>query len=331
MLNDYNFRPLVDYISKHNKDLFDFLGKYSIRTVPLGDYVYDETNEIIFIHEFSELTPFKEKLGKNTFIFSFDYSKLNKHKFYYCIYLFQLMLNPTQISNIDKINTKYLFSCASRNFNNYRPGKIFNYLKLKDKDYFNKILFTKFQLETPFEMYYFNELVDPELYKYAKQIEREYYTWPMVSKDGPTSLTQSLWSFDLNVYRDSLFHIIAETSVELPYISEKTYKIFNAGQIPIMSGPKGAIGHLRNLGFDVFDDIVDHSYDNIDDWKTRILTMHESLDKLITQDHEKIKFDTYQRRLYNQKRLTSIELQQLVFDPIVTRLKEHFQGEKHGR
>jgi hypothetical protein len=176
-------------------------------------------------------------------------------------------------------------------------------------------------------MYYYNEYEDPELYQLAKQIESEYYTWPLATERGPNSLVRSLWTFDLDVYKDSLFHIVAETLVESPYISEKTYKIINAGQIPIMCGPKGAIQHLRNLGFDVFDDIVDHSYDNIDNWKLRITTMHKSLDKISMLNHEQIKFDTYQRRLYNQQRLTSIELQQLIFKPIITQLKQYLQGE----
>jgi hypothetical protein len=194
-------------------------------------------------------------------------------------------------------------------------------VKLKEKSYYDQILISKFKLDSPFELYYEK---DTDFYSFAKQIEQEYYTWPTVETD----LVAALWTFDLPVYQESLFHIVAETTVEELYLSEKTYKVFNAGQIPILCARKGAVQHLRDLGFDMFDDIIDHNYyDQVDDWQLRILQMHEVLDQLAVLDHEQIKFATYKRRLYNQQRLISTDLQKLIFTPIVTQLKQHFQGD----
>ena len=55
------------------------------------------------------------------------------------------------------------------------------------------------------------------------------------------------------------------------FYTEKTDKCFSMGQIPVFLSKKGYVSVLRNVyGFDVFDDLVDHSYDNIDDPMARI-------------------------------------------------------------
>jgi hypothetical protein len=325
-VDDFNFLPLVQYIKNYDKDLFKIIKK--AKCLPVDDYIYSSTEDIIFLYQFSGKLHLPEKLDSNVFIFTFDTEFVTQPKnniFYYCIYLFMWALVPSNIRDISLIKTNYLFCCASRNFNNYRPGKIFNYLKLKEKSYYDQILISKFKLDSPFGLYYYEK--DTDFYSFVKQIEQEYYTWPTVETD----LVDALWTFNLPIYNESLFHIVAETTVEDLYLSEKTYKVLNAGQIPILCARKGAVQLLRNLGFDVFDDIVDHNYyDNIEDWQLRIIQMHKVLDHLATLNHEQIKFETYQRRLYNQQRLMSVEIQKLVFDPIITQLKQHFQGEEHG-
>ena len=55
------------------------------------------------------------------------------------------------------------------------------------------------------------------------------------------------------------------------FYTEKTDKCFLMDQIPVFLAKKGYVSALRNIyGFDVFDDIIDHSYDNIDDPFDRI-------------------------------------------------------------
>lgn len=55
------------------------------------------------------------------------------------------------------------------------------------------------------------------------------------------------------------------------FYTEKTDKCFYMGQIPVFLAKKGYATMLRDVyGFDIFDDIVDHSYDNIVDPMARI-------------------------------------------------------------
>lgn len=63
---------------------------------------------------------------------------------------------------------------------------------------------------------------------------------------------------------DFLFDVCAETYSTENYIglTEKSIKPFLWGYIPLIYGPPGTYQYLKNLGFDVFDNIVDTSFDN---------------------------------------------------------------------
>jgi hypothetical protein len=54
------------------------------------------------------------------------------------------------------------------------------------------------------------------------------------------------------------------------FYTEKTDKCFYMEQVPLFLAKTGYVGFLRKLGFDLFDDIVDHSYDDVKDPYMRI-------------------------------------------------------------
>lgn len=83
------------------------------------------------------------------------------------------------------------------------------------------------------------------------------------------------WQRLLPIYSNCDVNIVTETQyTECPgIISEKTLMAFLALQVPIVIGYRGIINHCRQLGFDMFDDIVDNSFDQFDDhnrWKQAI-------------------------------------------------------------
>jgi hypothetical protein len=85
-------------------------------------------------------------------------------------------------------------------------------------------------------------------------------------------------------YENSFVEIVSESSFDAPgyMLTEKTMHVFYGCNFPILLSGCGAVQHLREVGFDMFDDIVDHGYDNmanpIDriayaiDWNERLLT-----------------------------------------------------------
>ena len=87
-----------------------------------------------------------------------------------------------------------------------------------------------------------------------------------------------------NMYQDSFVEIVSESSFTPScfMLTEKTAHSFHGCNFPIILSGSGAVAHLRELGLDVFDDIVDHSYDLISNPFDRIVTAIESNRRLLT-------------------------------------------------
>jgi hypothetical protein len=66
---------------------------------------------------------------------------------------------------------------------------------------------------------------------------------------------------------DTKFSIVIETHYERSdsiCFSEKTLRVLQLPRPWVLFGASGSIQKLRDMGFDVFDDFVDHSYDSVD-------------------------------------------------------------------
>ena len=304
--NEYNNMVIDNTLN----DLFKKALEFNITHVVLFDYhgwpvVPDNLNQ----------NPIK------TIALSYDFNLFNSpgnNSFYYPNWLF-FMRN---IKSNRQLTVTYPISCAGRNFNNGRIGKIYNYQKLKNKKYFNQILFTKWR---NFDFEYFSvptEKQDPEFYSELNEFLLEYNTWPECD-DTTSSLLNSMQTLDLDIYNKSLFHLVAESRVTESLLSEKTYKTFASRQIPIFCAAQGTVAHLRALGFDMFDDIINHNkYDTISDWKQRILSMHNVLDEIINLNHNELLEITKQRREYNFNQLASLTIDQQIYSPIIDALLE---------
>ena len=117
----------------------------------------------------------------------------------------------------------------------------------------------------------------------------------------------------INYYRETFVEIITETScVERCFnLTEKTLNSIYGKSFPILISSPGVVAFLRTMGMDVFDDIVDHSYDTIENpidrinqavaSNTALLTDNAKTKQLWkTNEHRFIKnIDFAKTRLYN--------------------------------
>lgn len=101
------------------------------------------------------------------------------------------------------------------------------------------------------------------------------------------------------VYSESAVNIVTETlyDPEPGLFSEKTIHALAAQQIPIVIGSRGLVAGIRKHGFDMFDDIVDNSYDDLPN-ETRLSTALESNRDLIMG---RIDLSPYHERLCAQR------------------------------
>lgn len=85
-------------------------------------------------------------------------------------------------------------------------------------------------------------------------------------------------------YRNSFVEIVSESSFCAPgfHVTEKTANAFYGCNFPIVLGGVGIVQHLRDLGLDVYDDVVDHSYDAVANPFDRILQAIDGNMRLLT-------------------------------------------------
>jgi hypothetical protein len=135
--------------------------------------------------------------------------------------------------------------------------------------------------------------------------------------DGPTfSDSNSFWSvYDtINpLFRTCAINIVAETSSQSDanawnsiFVTEKTFKAFGMLQIPIWWAVPGVVNCVRNMGFDLFDDIIDHGYDNEHDESKRLDLLIAELKKLEALDPFQLRIDLRSRLEENFKKLDTM-------------------------
>lgn len=199
---------------------------------------------------------------------------------------------------------QYRLSCLNRVS---RYHRIENFIKLKRKSYFDQLLFTMLY---SYDRQTVRRHTSPRFYN--KAIVAEFETLipaelPNTEFDGHT--------IALPGFYNSYINFVTETSVydDTIFISEKTWKPFMSGQPAIWLSNPGTVKFLRDIGLDVFDDILyNHTYDSEVDLNARIDQLHEIIDKLMTIDIESIWADTLARRQANIDLLYSNELETLL-------------------
>lgn len=88
-------------------------------------------------------------------------------------------------------------------------------------------------------------------------------------------------------YQNSFVEIVTESSFASPgyLLTEKTMNSIYGCNFPIMIAGAGAVAHLREIGFDLFDDLIDHSYDHIENPFDRIVhAVDQNLNMLTNAD-----------------------------------------------
>ena len=111
------------------------------------------------------------------------------------------------------------------------------------------------------------------------------------------SLEESNYNFagELMVddYKNSYINITTESEYfgEQVHVTEKSIKPFFLSQLPMFVASSNHVKHLRkNLNLDLFDDFVDHSYDNEKDDTIRLKIIMEECIRLSEMENEIIQF-----------------------------------------
>lgn len=117
-------------------------------------------------------------------------------------------------------------------------------------------------------------------------------------------------SIDHPAFRNSWVNLVVETTVnpQVGLLSEKTFKPIASGQLFVLLGSPGSVEYLRDAGFDLFDDLIDHSYDTVLDLRQRIKMIVDQLDHLVQLDLDSIGPTLFDRFRANKDILVKLTL-----------------------
>jgi hypothetical protein len=132
---------------------------------------------------------------------------------------------------------------------------------------------------------------------------------------SPLIETENRFSSTEDLIRNSYINLVSESTCESFddkfFITEKSIKPFVLQQIPLFLGPRKIVSHYRDYGFDVFDDLINHSYDNVDDLNIKTNLIYNELNNIMKLNLKELFLKINNRllnnyNLYNEM-ITNIE------------------------
>lgn len=117
-------------------------------------------------------------------------------------------------------------------------------------------------------------------------------------------------------FEDSYLNIILETHLDVDqsdgvFLTEKTFKPIKNSQIFIIFGAQGSIDQLRTMGYDVFDHVINHSYDRISNNTQRWDRACQEFERLMAIDLHRIYLDCRRGLEHNQRLFLSSKADRL--------------------
>ena len=237
------------------------------------------------------------------FIKKFDRKKIT---YFICGYLHWRMLNSKINKFLDWFTTSVYF------YKNVQPTKLFelNPYLVKPKMFDALLGRKKPHRDQAYEFLKSNDLADQGVVTYVndymvKFIEQDSEQWRWQA-DGIDDLGFQIADKDftvdivkyhgynmsisqiipIEIYNETAYSLVCETNFDnqFVFITEKTIKPILARRLFITLGNQYHLAALRRLGFQTFGDIIDESYDTIENPQERHAAALEQLKYLCTQD-----------------------------------------------
>jgi hypothetical protein len=129
------------------------------------------------------------------------------------------------------------------------------------------------------------------------------YACPLLLPND-TAQTDLAMGINHPIYGQTAVNLVTETSVDVPFISEKTCKPFMARQIPIVVAAPGISQFLQDIGLDMFGDLVPwHTWDQQANSVVRVGMIAEFVDQwirggTILKDYETVRSRVEKNKAY---------------------------------
>jgi len=138
---------------------------------------------------------------------------------------------------------------------------------------------------------------------------------PLVA--DPADLQENIVNLNNRAFNDSYINIFTESNYPKPFVTEKSVKPFLSGQFFAVLNHPTAYLHLKELGFDLFEDYLPMPQD--EDIRQNIRELMNMINRLIP-NIDSIWNDTYERRLHNYNLARSSKLRNNLCKQLQTQL-----------
>jgi hypothetical protein len=192
------------------------------------------------------------------------------------------------------MHKKYNFSCC--NMANLRFEKVFNYIECfrrKRSDWYLTIYDHPNAAISKIDITDVGQLPQEHVDIWNAEIKHTVKEYQFdLQNDENLNSNSTIFEGHTNAY----CNLVMEHSMEIEIVSEKSFKPFIAGQIPVYCAAPGAAQFISQLGFDLFYDFINHdTYDAIfndqrGSWEgilniiNIIGTVHSTIDQLYQRD-----------------------------------------------
>jgi hypothetical protein len=123
--------------------------------------------------------------------------------------------------------------------------------------------------------------------------------------------------YELKTYENSYVNIVTESNFIVNEIhhTEKSIKPFYFYQFPIYLASYNHVKELKErFGFDMFDDVINHSYDNELDNRKRLLMVFEEIKRLNLMKDDLIQFYNQNRHRFERNKQIVIDIEKSTID-----------------
>ena len=160
------------------------------------------------------------------------------------------------------VNKKYNFSCC--NMSNLRFEKVFNYIECfqrKRSDWYLTIYNNPTAAISQIDIKDVGPLPQEHVDLWNSEIK---HTIQEYRYDLQNNENLNPYSTIFEGHTNAYCNLVMEHSMEIEIVSEKSFKPFIAGQIPVYCAAPGAVQFISQMGFDLFYDFIDHNiYDAV--------------------------------------------------------------------
>ena len=304
--------PEIYYSNSPSDFIFDHDWKLDHNKIArLKDHklvIADFSSEHYGIHGLDHVYSALDQQGVNFLLFTHDPAEHQKYPRMFFYHHWYQWSRKNLTKPVLQQNRQWSWSCIN---GNPRPHRIYNFLFSQQQEYFSQACFSIFRNSTATP-------TRPDDVELESSMQQQ---WSVLEKDLIEKCNSGINDKDVGIsaFADSYIHLVTETTV-IPkiFITEKTWKPVASMQLFLIFGNPGTVEFLRSLGVDVFDDIINHDYDQDLDWKTRVFKIHQEIKKLIdtgisthweaTQQRRQMNYDNFWSNNFDSGYSTDIKL-----------------------